>query len=114
MNLGDKQGIQYANSIKAKSPYYPEVLRQECPDGSLLYASKLRMEINGVWHVDYVIISSFISESCPEYAHSDRFHRMAYEMLFLSVRFDEVDTLQISEVDRLMMPYNTSLQKKLA
>lgn len=101
--------------LKTESSYYPNVLIKYY--GSECYASTLvRIKRNGTWYLVHCVESIILTESIKEEDLLIKFIDSVYKIQFLYniievndrtiEQFQDVDKLQISEEERLMILYN--------
>lgn len=103
----------FVKKLKSVSPYYPEVLRGE-RDGSIYLTTKVRIERDGKWYFVHHVRCFMPTNSTDSYIALKTLMFDCYQTIYLwkMSGLEELDTLQISEPERLQALTGTELQIK--
>lgn len=88
--------------LKKHSPYYPDFLRA-VNDNEVYFSTKIRKEFNGKWFTIHCMESIIPNKKTSEFDCLKRLMLSAYhiEHLYILSGFEDEDSLQISEIERL-------------
>lgn len=93
------------HALKNKSPYFPEFIAARFDDNYIFLSTIVRVEKNGKWYRVHCVESFYPTPTANEATCLALLTKSAYKIRYLyniHEEIDELDTLQISEKERLM------------